>query len=200
MLFGKTDIKPQCVLGGFDILALFERHRAQERLLNEIEEVCFWQPHQLAIHYHAHCCVPTRAGNEGLFAERFARPEHRQTVIRRLCAGGTRHLATALGNDVVVVASPSLLDDDIAFRHFDRFQKAEYALDVRGRELREKLRLQDASHPIAVVISVYFGNFDVPVIVTNVRRGDLVEQISLHSENGRVTLCACRHFARLQLG
>ena len=188
------------------LFGLGPAHDIQQGGFDQAGEIGLGQARQLAVGSHAHGRIATCAGNQCLFAKGVAGAELREADFA-LVTALTHHLASAALHRVVVVTRLALPDDFIAGRDVHRLEGIEQALDIGGRDAREKLRLEQGHEPVAGLLGLHLHFLDLdPARDVVGGRGlavhaeQLFEQTASHPQHAGLGFCDGRHLSRLKLG
>ena len=191
-LAGQTHIQP------YRLLAAGERRGEieplQQRFLEQLDEVALGQPHEHAVGEHGDRGIAAGIRDERLLAEGIPVTELGQFDLAcpgRRTAGDH---ATAGADHIEIVALAALLDDDFAGLDGHGLHAHEQALDVGGGQAQKGLRLENAGHPVVVVLLVDLGHLVTGGLVPG---QEDVEQAAVDPGNGAAGRGPCRDLARL---
>ena len=187
VLLREPHVKPYCAVIVHDALCFLIGQIAQQGLLDQFDEIRLGQTHQGASGQHHHRCIAFGVRDQRLLSEGVAGAQQRE-FDRRLAGGNlAADLASAVLNDVVILADIPLAHDSLAALDLDRFETGEDTLDIRRRHPTEQLGLQHARHPVAVVLRFDLGDSDILHLADPVKREQFVQQIATDPQNIDVT-------------
>ncbi len=200
VLVGEANVQPHRTFSG-ELDRLVVGDRAQSRLLDQLVEILFRQAHQLAIGQHGHGGVAPGFRHQRLLTKAVACAELGQ--LRHFTVGGrfARHQTAPGLNDVVIIASASLLHDHLTGHGFHRFHVGEDALDIGGGQTAEQIGTEHAGHPIPGAIVLQIEHFHLAGLVVEAIVGkQAIEHGAIDLEYLQRCSCTRRELARLQLG
>ena len=173
---------------------LFIANLVHQGGLQQFLEVLLGQAHQGAIGQHGDGGVALVVGYQRVLAKAGAIAQFGQFYFLALRRGLAGHHATAIGNDVEIVALIPLADDHLAGANGQGLHFHQQLLDIGRRQLHEGRRLEHPGHPVVFVAAVDFIDFVARGFVPGQQD---VEQAGVDVGHSGIGLGARRNLARL---